>query len=75
MFEKTVSNMSSGFRKFIREMKIRTSNKLKKKYIKTYSQCGEDVIISYALSKYNIANPYYVDIGAHENSNLIHMHW
>ena len=38
----------------------------KRKFRKnTYSQCGEDIIIDFALSQMNINNPYYIDIGAH----------
>ena len=38
----------------------------KSKYFqKSYSQCGEDLIIYNAFSYMNIKNIYYIDIGAH----------
>lgn len=37
---------------------------------KSYSQCGEDLIIYNALSYMNIKNVYYIDIGAHHPFNM-----
>lgn len=34
-------------------------------YKKSYSQCGEDVIIDYIFSLRKVQNPTYIDIGAH----------
>lgn len=36
----------------------------------TYSQCGEDVIVEFALSLFKKANPSYLDIGAHHPTHL-----
>ncbi len=35
------------------------------KYVKSYSQCGEDLLISYALATLGIKKPTYLDIGTH----------
>lgn len=66
MINNMVDGMYKKIKGFILEPKERISSVFKQKYIKTYSQCGEDVIISYALNRYKIVKPYYVDIGAHD---------
>lgn len=40
--------------------------KLGPKYRKSYSQCGEDIIIARLLRMMNIAKPFYIDIGAND---------
>lgn len=37
---------------------------------KSYSQCGEDLIVDFILSNMKITNPYYLDIGAHHPQYL-----
>ena len=37
-----------------------------KKYRKSYSQCGEDILINYIFSLRGIKNPSYLDIGAND---------
>jgi len=34
-------------------------------YQKSYSQCGEDLIVNYIFNTMKIAHPTYLDIGAH----------
>lgn len=36
------------------------------KYKKSYSQCGEDIIIGRLLKMLNISKPFYIDIGAND---------
>ena len=66
MLNNTVDNMYKKLSRLVLNSKAIIRDTFRKKYIKTYSQCGEDVIISYAFNKYNITKPYYVDIGAHD---------
>lgn len=37
----------------------------KKNYKKSYSQCGEDLIVKFIFDQFNIEHPSYIDIGAH----------
>jgi FkbM family methyltransferase len=41
-----------------------------KKHIKTYAQCGEDVIIDFAFKTMGMEHPTYLDIGAHHPTYL-----
>ncbi len=34
-------------------------------YKKTFSQCGEDIIIDFIFQQFKVKNPIYIDIGAH----------
>lgn len=44
--------------------------KRKKRYNKSYSQSGEDLIVRRALSRMHIKKPVYIDIGAHHPVKL-----
>ena len=37
---------------------------------KSFSQCGEDLIVDFLMHRLNIYKPYYLDIGAHHPYNL-----
>ena len=39
-------------------------------YAKSYSQCGEDLIVDYILREMSITRPYYLDIGANHPRRL-----
>jgi FkbM family methyltransferase len=49
----------------IKNMLLRTSLGKPKQYKKSYSQCGEDLIIDFIFSQKGVTRPSYIDIGAH----------
>lgn len=45
--------------------KVLNTNPLNK-FVKSYSQCGEDIIVNYIFCLRGVLNPTYIDIGAHD---------
>ena len=49
---------------------VRNTNQIKDNYKISYSQCGEDIIIRFIFDALGISKPSYIDIGAHNPTNL-----
>ena len=54
----------------LRKLRSRVSQALRDDVKISYSQCGEDLIVRYVFDMLNIANPTYLDIGAHDPTYL-----
>lgn len=56
----------------------RLANFIRKKlgiyYQRSYSQCGEDLIVNFIFNTLNVAHPTYLDIGAHHPKYLSNTH-
>jgi FkbM family methyltransferase len=59
------SNSDSSVKKLVKKMKNLFTNERKSYVMDSFSQSGEDVIISYIFRTIGILNPSYIDIGAH----------
>jgi FkbM family methyltransferase len=55
---------------FLKRIKQKIVKKKKINYHKSYSQCGEDLIVKYIFDVIGISNPSYLDIGAHHPFSL-----
>ena len=55
---------------YLRRLKNYIRRKLGIHYQKSYSQCGEDLIVNYIFNALQVAHPSYLDIGAHHPSFL-----
>jgi FkbM family methyltransferase len=69
-----INNLKHHLKNFLFEQKHSDANK----YKKSYSQCGEDLIVRFIFDQLKISKPSYIDIGAHHpyiisNTSLLYL--
>lgn len=62
--------MKKNFKNRIKNYLANKLNPISPGEKKSYSQCGEDIIIEFVLNRFGISKPTYLDIGAHHPTYL-----
>lgn len=63
-------NEESGLASLVNRIRRKLSRSTGPHYKKSYSQCGEDLIVQFALETMRVTKPAYLDIGAHHPTLL-----
>ena len=63
-------NEESGLARLVNRIRRKLSRSAGPHYKKSYSQCGEDLIVQFVFETMNVARPTYLDIGAHHPTLL-----